>query len=88
MIGEAIVAGVVVSFIATLRFMKYVLAHEAELLKQLDPKEEKRRVLERQRNWWVGSMRPNTAHAELLSMTNKVLEIDKQLLALADEKEE
>lgn len=47
--------------------------------------EEKKRVLERQRKWYHDALTPKTADSTRINFTTKILELDKQLLAIADE---
>ena len=86
MIAEAAIAGATVCFVACLRFTRYVIDREDRIIHELDPPNpfiEKRRILERDRAEWMRSPDKNGRLSK--NGDEAVREIDRQLIALADE---
>jgi hypothetical protein len=88
MFFEMLLTDVTVIIVASLVFARYTLERQDHLdnPKVKDPTiEEKRRVLERQREGFYATLRSNITSDMRHNLTKYILKIDEQLLALADE---
>lgn len=87
MFFEVLIIGATSVFISSLTFAWYALQRQERLEKEeKDPTiEEKRRVLERQREGFCLTLRTHCDEKTRSNITKYVLEIDEKLLDLADE---
>lgn len=86
-IETAIIAGAAV-VISSLGFADSVLKRQAKQDAENDPRNERRRVLERQRAQWIKVAKDASAHYEAAFRQQYLLnaaEIDRELIKLAEE---
>ena len=87
MFFEVLLTDATIVLVVSLHFARYALQRQERLEEEeKDPTiEEKRRVLERQREGFCATLRAKCDEKTRKNITMYVLEIDKKLFALADE---
>lgn len=94
MIIESIVAGVTLITLGSLWVAKAIAAsdegfHEKDRVKAIEKTyEEKKRILERERVWWMGhfSSGSRSTSEDIVKATKRIEDIDQQLIDLAEQR--
>lgn len=86
MIAEALIVSAAAVLWKSFSFAKWIIEREEPQAEASRPAAfaEKRRILERQREWWKSACKGDGSDNSKFA-TNKVLDIDSDLLKLADE---